>query len=94
MGMVSLFWLVRDYCLIRAGRIAFRQDQYHSKTMRNDADGFENYYVNFMNGKTIWEKTVTVDIYEKMREGDVVDSAYLGRQKKPILSIYHSEDVF
>lgn len=92
-GFISTIRFIRDYCLIMAGRISFQQNHYHSKNTQNDGDGTDFYYVNFTDGKTIWEKNVSKAVYDKIKDGDTVESAYLGKQKKPILSIYRNEDV-
>lgn len=93
MGLTGFFLFARDYWLLISGKIKFRRDTYVSKFTRSDGDGGTNYFVNFNNGETLWEKSVSAAVYEKMKEGDEVESAYLGKQKKPILSIRHNEDV-
>lgn len=93
MGTVGAVLFVRDCLLAKAGKISFHRDSFVSKYVRPDSEGGDSYYVNFTNGTNIFEKNVSAAVYEKMKEGDVVESAYLGNQKKPVLCFYHNEEV-
>lgn len=92
-GAVGAVLFVRDCLLAKAGRISFHCDSFVSKCVRSDSESGDSYYVNFTNGTNIFEKSVSAAVYEKMKEGDVVESAYLGNQKKPVLCFYHNEEV-
>lgn len=89
MAVVGTVTLVRDYLLVKNGKIELRRDTCHSKFSRSDAEYGEQYYVNLTNGRIIWEKNISKAVYEAVQAGDAVDSAYLGNQKKPILNIYN-----
>ena len=89
MAVVGAVIIVRDYLLVKNGKIELRRDTCHSKFSRSDAEYGRQYYANFTNGRIIWEKNISKAVYEAIQAGDAVESAYLGNQKKPILSFYH-----
>lgn len=92
-GAVGAVLFVRDCLLAKVGKISFHRDSFVSKCVRSDSENGDSYYVNFTNGTNIFEKSVSAAVYEKMKKGDVVESAYLGNQKKPVLCFYHNEEV-
>ena len=93
-GLVGVVLLVRDCRLIQSGAVILRRDAFVKKRIRNDGEDGQSYLVTFTNGAETWEKPVSAKTYAVMREGDRVDSAYLGNRKKPSLSFYHNEEVF
>ena len=93
-GLMGVALYVRDYRLIQNGDAMLRRDTFVRKRIQRGGEDGDSYFVTFTNGIGTWEKPVNKKTYEAMRDGDVVDSAYLGNRKKPSLSFYHDGDVF
>lgn len=91
---IGAFFFLRDYRYIRDKEIVLRRDTFVRKRIQRGGEDGDSYFVTFTSGIDTWEKSVSKKIYAAMKEGDTVDSAYLGNRKKPSLNFYHNEEVF
>lgn len=66
--------------------IILRRDIFVSKDVIPDTDGPDTYTVTYENERSRWTRQVPQKVYEAASEGDVIESAYLEGETKPVLN--------
>lgn len=89
MAVFSLYLLWQNVSrlkLIHQDLIRLSRDTFVSKRIVEDSDGPDTYYVTYENSGRIWEKSVKRKIYDAAGQGDVVETAYIVGETRPVLS--------
>ena len=65
-----------------------RWDKFDSKDINTDSDGPDTYSITYKNGENYWTRQVSKKVYESAAEGDMIQSAYLHGEKRPVLNAH------
>ena len=76
---------IRRLRMVSHDQFYMSRDSFVSKREDSDSDG-SSYYITYRNGTRTWEKAVSYRVFDHANPGDVLETAYLEGEKKPLLS--------
>lgn len=70
---------------LRKGAISLRWDTFDSKSVHTDGEGPDTYSITYRNENSYWTRSVSEKEYESAADGDIIQTAYLDGENKPVL---------